>query len=337
MKFNRGSFQFAFQEEKDTAATDPLYYLRLLGGTQIGPDREIQTKRTAESGRASDGVSVVGAMGSGGTVNFVCQPASLPAAFYGAMGAIESTGGTAPYTHEVTPEQDESLPWITAWVQIDTIRMQIINLKINTLKMVVSSADRLCVGQMELLGAGPAVFQTAEPNTPVTPEDIDNLFNWNQAKGTWALDGSTVGYIHTFENNVNNNLQGIPGEDYYFFDIQEGPMDLDYAAVITIIDASQYNTLVWGSASPSNDAEPSATVAQGSFATKFTHTAASPGPEVSWKIDVTESHYRNALPKLQIDPDGRPQDLRLEARCTGADPKITHTFKNATASYAIGS
>jgi len=253
------------------------------------------------------------------------------------LGKCVSTGGTAPYSHAITPEQDESIPWITGWVQIDTIRMKIVNLKISMLKLVVSSADRLCVGQMDLLGAGAAYYQTAAPDNPVTAEAIANLFNWNQANGAWKLDGSTVGYIHTFEHTINNNLQGIPGEDYYFYDIQEGPLDLDYAATITIIDASQYNTLVWGSASPSDNAEPSAAVATGSFATKFTHTAASPGPEVSWGINVTASQYRNALPKLQIDPDGKPQDLRLEARCTGSDPKITHTVKNGTASYSVGS
>ena len=114
-------------------------------------------------------------------------------------------------------------------------------------------------------------------------------------------------------------------------------MDLEYAATITIIDASQYNTLVWGAASPANDAEPAAAITEGDFSATFTHTAGTPGPEVSWGIDVAESHYRNSLPKLSIDPDGKPQDLRLEARCTGTDPKITHTVKNATASYELGS
>ena len=94
---------------------------------------------------------------------------------------------------------------------------------------------------------------------------------------------------------------------------------------------------MWGSAVPDNDAEPSAAIAMGSFATKFTHTAAAPGPEVSFAVDVTESQYRNALPKLQIDPDGKPQDLRLEARCTGTDPKITYTINNDVPSYALGS
>lgn len=336
MKFNRGYFQFAFQEEKDTAADAPLYYLRLLSGTQIGPDREIQTKRTAESGRASDGVSVVGQMGSGGTVVFVCQPSGLGAVLYGALGACSSSGST-PTTHTITPEQDESLPWITAWVQVDTVRMEIVNLKINTLKLVTSSADRLCVGTMDLLGAGVAAYQTAAPGVPATAEDIDDIFHWAQAADTWTLDSETVGYIHTFEHTINNNLQGIPGEDYYFYDVQEGPMDLDYAATITIIDASQYNTLVWGAASPANDAEPAAAITEGDFSATFTHTAGTPGPEVSWGIDVAESHYRNSLPKLSIDPDGKPQDLRLEARCTGTDPKITHTVKNATASYELGS
>jgi len=337
MKFNRGHFQFAFQTEKDTPAAAPLYYLRLLQGTSIGPDREVQVKRTAESGRASDGIAVVGAMGSGGTVNFVCQPESLGAVLYGALGDVASSGGTAPFTHELTPEQEGSLPWITGFVQIDTINMLIPNLKINSLKLVVSSADRLVVGQMELMGAGAVQYKTAAPSPGVTPEAVAKKFAWDMAKDAWVLDGATVGYIHTFESNINNNLTAIPGEDYFPYDIQEGPLDVDYAAVISIIDASQYNTLVWGSATPSDAAEPTASVATGSFATKFTHTAASPGPEVSLGISVTTSEYRNALPKLQIDPDGKPQDLRLEARCTGADPKIKYTLKNATASYELGS
>lgn len=336
MKFNSGYFQFAFQEEKDVAATNPLYYLRLLSGTSVGPDREIQTKRTAEGTRAADGISVIGTMGSGGTVNFVCQNSNLPAILYGAMGAIDTTGAGDPYTHVVSPEQTGSIPWITGWLKIDTIRMCIPNLRISTLKLVVSSADRLVVGQMELMGAGAVQYKTAEPGVPATAEPVAEIFSWNMAKGAWDLDGDTIGYIHTFEWNVNNNLTGIPGEDFFFYDIQEGPLDLDYAAVITIIEASQYNELVWGTASPSNNAEPAAAIQTGSFNTKFTAEDVG-GKDRTFEIDVTESEYRNPLPKLAIDPDGKPQDLRLEARCTGADPKAELTCLNGTASYAVGS
>jgi hypothetical protein len=337
VKFNSGYFMFAFQDEKDTPATTPVYRLRLLSGTSIGPDRAIQTKRTAEGERAADGISVIGEMGSGGTINFVAQPKNLTAILYAALGAIDSSGGSDPYSHAVTPDQDGKPLWITGWLQIDTINMMIPNLMINTLKVLVSSGDRLVVGQMELMGAGAVQYKTAGPAGAVTAEAVDKLFSWNMAKGTWELDGDTVGYIHTFELNINNNLTGIPGEDFFFYDIQEGPLDLDYAAVITIINASQYNNLIWGTETPSADAEPVAAIAMGSFSAKFTQAAASPGPECSFEIDVTESQYRNAVPKLQVDPDGKPQDLRLEARCTGTDPKITLTLKNAAASYAIGS
>lgn len=334
MRFNKGHFQFAFQTVKDTPAANPSYYLRLLQGTSIGPDREIQVKRTAESGRASDGIGVVGAMGGGGQVNFVCQPDSLPALLRGALGKLTTTGTAAPYTHTITPEQTGSLPWMTAWVQIDTINMLIPNIKINTLKLLVSAADRLVVGQMDIISAAATQYLTSGPGTPATPENTANIFSWNMAKEAWKLDGTTVGYIHTFESDINNNLTPIPGEDYFPYDVQEGPLDVDYAAVITIIEAAQYNELVWGSATPSDEAEPAASIAEGSFSTKFMHTAASPGPEVSFGINVAKSQYRNALPKLQIDPDGKPQDLRLEARCVGTDPKIAYTIANSKASYA---
>lgn len=334
MRFNDSYAMFAFQEEKDVAASTPLYYLRLLDGSEIGPDRNIQTKRTAEAGRANDGVAVVGDMGSGGTLNFVLQPTAVPAVLNGALGEVTTSGGSDPWTHAATPEQTEALPWITMWVKIGDVRFKITNLKINTLSLVVSSDDRLVVGTMELMGAGPAVYQEDDPAVPAEAEAIANLFAWDMAKGAWVLDGDTVGYIKKLECFVRNNLVGIPGEDYFFYDIQEGVQDNEYSATTTIIDASYYNTLVWGSAEPSDDAEPTAAIAEGSFATKFT-LAAGP-PERSLAIAVTQSQYRNPLPKLKIDPEGRPQDLVLTARCIGTDPKITYTVKNGTASYAVG-
>ncbi len=333
MKFNDSYAMFAFQAEKDTAADAPLYYLRLLDGSEIGPDREIQVKRTAESGRANDGVAVIGQMGSGGTLNFVCQPTALPAVLLGSLGDVQTAGSTDPYTHTAQPEQDGALPWITMWVKIADVRFKIVNLKVNSLSLVVSSDDRLMAGTWELMGAGAVTYQSADPTVPAEAEDINDLFAWNMAKGTWNVDGATVGYVKKLETFVRNNLTGIPGEDFFFYDIQEGTQDNEYSATTTIMDASFYNQQVWGSATPADDAEPAASIAEGSFAVKFTLDAA---PERSLAINVTESQYRNPLPKLKIDPEGRPQDLVLTARCVGTDPKITYVVKNGTASYAIG-
>jgi len=334
VKFNSAYFMFAFQEEKDVPAPTPHYALRLLSGTSIGPDRAIQTVRTAEGERAADGISVIGEMGSGGTINFVAQPKNLAAVLYGALGALESSGVANPFTHAVTPDQAGKPLWITGWLKIDTINMVIPNLMINTLKLTTSSDKRLFTGEMVLMGAGAVQNKTSPPAIPATKEAVAEIFSWDMAKGTWELDDATVGYIKAYELNINNNLTGIPGEDYFFYDIQEGPLDLDYKATITIIEAAQYNLLVWGTATPANDAEPEAAISMGSFAAKFTQEDS---PECSVAIDVVESQYRNALPKLNVDPDGKPQDLVLEARCTGSDPKITLTVKNALANYAIGS
>lgn len=330
---NDSYVMFAFQTEKDTAAAAPLYYLRLLDGSEIGPDREVQVKRTAESGRANDGVAVVGSMGSGGTLNFVAQPVALPALLGAALGDISTAGGTDPYTHTCQPDQTGTLPWITAWVKIGEVRMQIINLKVNTLSLTVSSDDRLVAGAMELMGAGKVTSQDDDPDTPATAEAIANLFAWSMAKGAWTVDGATVGYVKKLECFVRNNLVGIPGEDVFFYDIQEGVQDNEYSATTTIVDASRYNTMVFGTATPADDAEVSGTITEGSLAVKFTLAAA---PERSLAINVTKSQYRNPLPKLKIDPEGRPQDLVLTARCIGTDPKITYVVKNGAVSYAIG-
>ena len=331
---NDAYFMFAFQTEKDTAAAAPLYYLRLLDGSEIGPDREVQVKRTAESGRANDGVAVVGSMGSGGTLNFVAQPVALPALLGAALGDIETSGGVDPYTHTCQPDQTGTLPWLTAWVKIGEVRMKIINLKVNTLSLTVSSDDRLVAGAMELMGAGKVTYQDADPASPATAESIANLFAWSMAKDAWTVDGATVGYIKKLETVIRNNLVGIPGEDVFFYDIQEGVQDNEYSATTTIVDASRYNTMVFGTATPADDAEVSGSITEGSFEAKF--TLATTPAERSLAIKVTKSQYRNPLPKLKIDPEGRPQDLVLTARCIDTDPKITYTVKNGTASYAIG-
>ena len=331
---NDAYFMFAFQTEKDTAAAAPLYYLRLLDGSEFGPDREVQVKRTAEAGRANDGVAVVGSMGSGGTLNFVAQPTALPAVIGGSIGDIETTGSTDPYSHACSPDQTGALPWITGWVKIGDVRMQIINLKANSLSLAVSSDDRLVAGTWELMGAGKVTYQDDDPDTPATAEAIADLFAWSMAKGAWKLDGATVGYIKKLETVIRNNLVGIPGEDVFFYDIQEGVQDNEYSATTTIVDASRYNTMVFGTATPADDAEVSGSITEGSFEAKF--TLATTPAERSLAIKVTKSQYRNPLPKLKIDPEGRPQDLVLTARCIGTDPKITYTIKNGTDSYAIG-
>jgi len=333
VKLNASSIQIARQTAKDTIPPNPAYDLRILAGSSLGPDREIQVKRTAEGNRVSDGIAVVGNMGAGGQINFVAQLKNLPLILYLAMGEIASSAGPDPFTHTIHPGQAVSLPWFSAWTKIDTVRYVVPNLKVNTLKLLVSAADRLVVGQMSVMGAGAVKYKTAAPVTPAAQEPVTDKYSWDMAKGAWTVDGSVVAWVHTLEINVNNNLTGIPGEDYFFYDILEGPLDLEYAAVMGDITAAKYNTLVFGSASPADDAEPAASVQTGSFTTTFTHTDSSPGPERSVAITVAASEYRNPLPKLNIDPEGKPQELRLEARCTGADPQMALAVKNGVTSY----
>jgi Phage tail tube protein len=314
-------------------ATNPTHFLKCLAGSDMSPATTIANQRTGEGTRASDGISFVSGVSAGGTLNVVAQYKDLPELLYLSHGAVATTGSVDPYSHAGTINQAGALPYFTIFKHVDALYEVYPDCKMEDFALDVASANRLLIAKCQITSIGETMFKVAAPATPAVAEPSTDRYNWDQAKGTWVVDGVTVAFISLFGYHVKNNLQVVLGESLTGYALQEGPSDPEISAGLQVIDLTRYLKAVYGSATPADATHIQPVIPTGSFAAKFTAVAASPGPERSYQIAATAVEYRSKTPTIVADPSGKIQELTMVGRCVGTDPKVTHTVKNGTATY----
>jgi hypothetical protein len=338
IRFADFDWQIARQPVKATPVYTYTDLLKCLSGSSAGSERNIDVKRTGDSGRASDGIAVAAGIGGGGELTVVAQYANLGLLLYLAMGKVTTVAGP-PILHTFVAEQTNELPYFTAMKRIGTRYEIYPACKVDSLQLLVSAKDRLVVAKMKFQSAGEVIYRAVKAGPPAiveaTGESSTHRYDWNMAKGAWTVDGSVIGYINEAQVNINNNLQAVDGEGLLPYDLQEGPMDLSVDYKLSVVDWAAYNKQMFGSQAPTEGAVVSGTVPTGAFNSVFTAVADAGAARRALEISAPNLEYRGAVPKIDGDPEGKVVELPLSGRCVqvGAAERLTVKLNNARASY----
>lgn len=344
------AFKFLIAPQADLlASSDPIpdidefYWLAAVDGSDISPERTIAKRKTGEGVRMNDGVAAVNGMGSKGTIEAIVQDKMAGLLFWAALGTDQVTGTADPYKHAVTPNQTGGIPYLTVIKHVGPLWEAYPNCKINTLTLKVASEGDAHIMTLaaELMGAGVVRYMDGDPIDPVTPEVTKELgqYTWNQALGTWTVDGESVASISEFTLTIRNNLTRVPGEGLAGYALAEGPLEIEASSTVTVEDIDRYLSVVYGTTTPGDGDEAQPIIPIGSFAAKFTRVAAVTGPlavaERSIEIDIDELRYEAEAPRIQGSTDGKPLEIALAGLATGADPKAKINVTNGVDTYVV--
>lgn len=331
---NKADLSFAIQATKGVAAVTAAHRIYLTGG---GLRAIKQTGRLAETSgtRNQGGVYVQQVRAEGSPAAYV-RPKMIGALLYGAMGSKAVVGAVDPYAH--TFELAATQPWLTFWSMLGgALFERFADCKITSLT-IASTAGNPLVVTAAVSGLGPASRTTAE--AAATVEMTDTFMHFD-GKGALKVENVAVTRIESFSLSLTTGVSLQQGDDVTPYDATEGGIAISIETVETITNFDLYNRMVYGSATPANNATPSKEIlelggAPAGLDFKFTRVAAAPGPARSLAFAGTRVQVEE-ITGIEINTDGSP--IKQTVRYSLADPlaggsALVATLLNGMATYA---
>lgn len=309
------------QSAKGVAAATATYGVGVRGGSVLNMDVQQENDEITFSSRVSaydNRLSVT----PGQSIQTRFWPASGGLLFLGALGGDVVTG-TGPYTHTITPAA--TLPYLTAFAQLDTEYHKVADCKVNMLELTWSERSPVEIAY-ELMGitwTGYTGSYTVTNDESGNPRFIPpgGVFQVDTVSGTPATAKIAGGRI-----TINNNLVPIPlSVSTLPDDVFEAEAALEVELRLIPTDTTEWRKIVTGSAGGTTA---TGTEIYGSFSEQFTIDANNQAT-----ISATRAAFLADYP--EADPAGGPAELSVVARIKkpAASAAITAVIKNAVASY----
>lgn len=310
---------FAVQAEEGAAEAQPAYWGPVASGKLVAleveqTEDELTSARVAGVGEFREAVAI--------TAGYETRvwPASFAGLLYAALGAIQTAGALAPYTHTLTPAA--LLPWCTVFGAKDTERNSASDCKLDSLKVEWEGNGPI---KATAAWAGLGVAWSDVAYVPVADETDDGYLKGINLTGVLDLDGS--GYdgdavLQGGSVEIKRNITPDPKSGQLApAGLSEGAFECDVELKVRVPDLLPVRLLLTGAVD--GDAV-SAEVPYGDFTLTFADgddSVALAATKVAWHTEEPDA-----------DPKGGPAELTLQGRCYG-DPAITGTVVNSVATY----
>ena len=310
---------FAIQTAKGTPKAQPDFWGPVGGGDLVSfeleqKEDELTSAEVGGVGEYRESVAI------GADYESRAWPQSIGGLLYAVLGAIQTTGASAPYTHVITP--DGSLPWVTVFGKLDTDRKAASDCKLDELKIEWEGNAPLKVTPT---WAGMDADWSASDYVAVLDETLVDYLKGIHLAATLDLNGSSYdggAVVLGGSIDIKRNLEGdTKSGQLRPSDINEGAFECDIELKVRVPDLLPVRLLLTGA---TNGTDVVADVPYGDFSLAFTdapHSVTLAATRVAWKTKAPGA-----------DPKGGPGELTLQGRCYG-NPALTATVVNAHASY----
>jgi len=310
---------FAVQAEQGAAEAQPAYWGPVASGKLVAleveqTEDELTSARVAGVGEFREAVAI--------TAGYETRvwPASFAGLLYAVLGALQTTGSAAPYTHVSIPAA--LLPWCTVFGAKDAERKSASDAKLDSLKVEWEGNGPL---KVTVAWAGLGVAWSDVAYVPVADETDDSYLKGIHLTSVLDLDGSGYGGGAVLKGGsveIKRNITPDPKSGQLGpAGLSEGAFECDVELKVRVPDLLPVRLLLTGAVD--GDAV-SAAVPYGEFELTFTDgddSVALSATKVAWKTEEPDA-----------DPKGGPAELTLQGRCYG-DPAITATSVNSVATY----
>lgn len=327
---NIADLSFALQSAKGTAASVGQWRLWLAGGTLPHAQMVKEDFLETTGGRMlSD--SYVSEVHVEGEPELHMMPVSAFPLFYGVLGAKAVSGAGDPYTHTATAST--SVPYFTFWQMLGSAKFEKYSDCIITGLKISGEAGKPIKLTPRIMGLTPSYLTAAEATATV---EKTNRFMHYDGSAALKVEGTAVASIRSFEIDIDNGAEMIPGDSLNPNDVSIGRLSVTCTATMLISDFDLWERLMYASSTPS--------AADTATKTPLELAGSPAGLSFTWTRVATTRIATCLIPRVQVDPfddepntDGNPLlrtvTYRAYAPTDGSTP-ITLTMKNATSSYA---
>lgn len=327
---NIADMSFALQSAKGSAASAGQWRVYLAGGSM--PHAQMTKEDFIEtSGNRMLRDAYVSSVHVEGEPDIHMMPVSAFPLFYGVLGSKAVSGASDPYTHTATAST--SLPYFTFWQMLGSAKFEkYTDVVVAGLKIRGESGKPIVITP-RLMGLTPSYLSSAEATATV---EKSNRFLHYDGSAALKVEGTAVASIRSFEIDIDNGAELIPGDSLTPNDVAVGRLSVTCTATMLISDFDLWERLMYASSSPTGGDTPTKTPLE---------LAGSPaGLSFTWTRVATTRIATCLIPRVQVDPfddqpntDGNPLLRTVTYRAyapTDDSTPITLTMKNATSSYA---
>lgn len=324
---------WAKQSAKGTAASTADKQGRKIGGG-MSPARDDGNENYSDGSRFSSASDFVNTVLGNGNPMVQGQPGVTGHLAYLMCGQETVTGAADPYTHVATPANGGSF-WSTWWKKVgqsSVLRQKFNDCRLTSLRLEASSASKVLHLTATFISLDSGEIFTSDP---VKADDGITPLLYTEATGTFTIDGTVYQGHSSFAVTINDNVTPWYGDDVTAYEVVFGQGSVDIEGVTILVDApglQRYNTIVYGTASPTAGTKPQKTVpALGSYTFDMTRTGP-PAREV--KVELPGVKWSPDL-SIEGNPDGGAIELPMagQTRPVTGQPHIRITTKSADPAY----
>lgn len=307
-----------------------------LAGGGLSAMKDVADLEETSSGRLRSQAFVQQSRAEGSPEMFA-RPVMLGWLLWGALGAKATTGSADPWTHTFTLANTQ--PYMTLWSMFgDLLFQRYTDCKIARLN-IHSEAGQPVRITADILGLSPA-SQTAAQTTATV--ETTETFMHADGKSLLIFEGSPVATISTVDLTLETGVQVSQGDDTIGFQVVEGLQEVTLQVEQTITDFATYNRMIFGAASPTNNAVVSPNVIELSGAAvidigyaKRDAAGAVASPEHSLHLQMARVAMQN-VEGLDPDPGGDPitQSVTYKVYQPTSGNGLTAVLKNGKNTYA---
>lgn len=330
LEANVAGLWLAKQTAKGTPASAPsananAKKLRQVGG-DISVARADANENYTDGNRFTDATDFVNTLIGNGAPVAQADPGSLNYLLY-LMAGAESVGAAVstvfPHTFNFGPATSSF--WFTAWKRVgqtSILRQQFNDCRMSSLRIEGSSANKVVKATPTLFSLDPGVTYTTDPTLAV---ETDKPYLYTEAVGTFTIDGTVFKGHSSFAVVINDNIAPWYGDDVTAYDVATGQGSVAVEGITILLDAaglSQYNKIIYGSASPTAGTKPQKTAYTGSYT--FTLTRGATTSLRSHSFTLSNVHWTPDSVAVAPNPDGGPVEIALgaEARTSGGNQMV---------------
>lgn len=310
--------------------------LKKVGGG-ANPGRSDGSENFSDGNRFTDSTDFVDQVQGNGAPVAQLGPGDAAYLTYLIMGAEANAAAVMGVIAKTITANPAGSFWFTAWKRVGSspvLRQKFNDCRMTSLRIEGSSANKIVKGTPTFFSLDAGETYTTDPTVAV---EAEAAWLYTEAVGTFNIDGTIFKGHSSFALVINDNLGPWYGDDVTAYDVTVGQGTIVVEGITLLVDdagLTQYNKIIYGSASPSTGTKPQRTVYYGSYEFELKRGTVGQANYRNYKADLDKVHW---TPDLAIDgnPDGGPTELALaaEARTPGGGQQLTVTANSLDVAY----